>query len=333
MGVPIKWRGGEYGWISSWQHPTCLRVPDVSRAELATQIHGLNDLSAEDRKATLDELTSKVAVQLDTIDPDDPSFSKRDDSEPAPRLDAPRQLTRPLLGFQQEGLGWMVANEAGAVNGGILADEMGMGKTIQTIALLLHQKEAREKLAVAAAKKGRATRREDARAPTLVVVPTSALAQWEDEIRDCVAPGALRVAVYYADRKNVEASTLQNADVILTTYPVVEGEWRKCVNRAMVPCRWCGKKLLPRSLVTHLKYFCGPDAVRTAKLAKREKTRDVANEKAMRTLRIKKGDAKVWHKCKKCKNRFAVKPETKTAQHRGGCGGRCEGGKGCGGCS
>ena len=291
MGVPIKWRGGEYGWISSWQHPTCLRVPDVSRAELATQIHGLNDLSAEDRKATLDELTSKVAVQLDTIDPDDPSFSKRDDSEPAPRLDAPRQLTRPLLGFQQEGLGWMVANEAGAVNGGILADEMGMGKTIQTIALLLHQKEAREKLAVAAAKKGRATRREDARAPTLVVVPTSALAQWEDEIRDCVAPGALRVAVYYADRKNVEASTLQNADVILTTYPVVEGEWRKCVNRAMVPCRWCGKKLLPRSLVTHLKYFCGPDAVRTAKLAKREKTRDVANEKAMRTLRIKKGDA------------------------------------------
>lgn len=292
MGVPIKWRGGEYGWISSWQHPTCLRVPDVSRAELATQIHGLNDLSTEDRKATLDELTSKDAVQLDTIDPNDPSFSKRDDSKPAPRLDAPRQLTRPLLGFQQEGLGWMVANEAGAVNGGILADEMGMGKTIQTIALLLHQKDAREKLAVAAAKKGRATRREDARAPTLVVVPTSALAQWEDEIRDCVAPGALRVVVYYADRKRVEASTLQNADVILTTYPVVEGEWRKCVNRAMVPCRWCGKKLLPRSLVTHLKYFCGPDAVRTAKLAKREKTRDVANEKAMRTLRIKKGDAK-----------------------------------------
>ena len=114
MGVPIKWRGGEYGWISSWQHPTCLRVPDVSRAELATQIHGLNDLSTEDRKATLDELTSKDAVQLDPIDPNDPSFSKRDDSKPAPRLDAPRQLTRPLLGFQQEGLGWMVANEAGA---------------------------------------------------------------------------------------------------------------------------------------------------------------------------------------------------------------------------
>ena len=51
------------------------------------------------------------------------------------------------------------------------------------------------------------------------------------------------------------------------------------------------KKLLPRSPWTHKKYFCGPDAVRTAKLAKREKKRDVANEKAMRTLKIKSGKA------------------------------------------
>ena len=108
-------------------------------------------------------------------------------------LEAPKELLMPLLPYQKEGLGWMVHQETSNMAGGILADEMGMGKTIQTIALLLHQKDAREKLAVAAAKKGRATRREDARAPTLVVVPTSALAQWEDEIRDCVAPGALRV--------------------------------------------------------------------------------------------------------------------------------------------
>ena len=56
---------------------------------------------------------------------------------------------------------------------------------------------------------------------------------------------------------------------------------------------------------------------------------------------IKKGAPKVWHKCRKCKNRFGIKPETKTAegaQHQekisgARCGGRCEGGKGCGGCS
>ena len=292
VGAPIKWRGGEYGWISSWQHPTCLRVPDVSRADLATQIHGLNDLSVSDRASLLDELLSKNAVQLDTIDPNDPSFSKRDETTPPARLPTPKALTRPLLSFQQEGLAWMVSNEAGVVKGGILADEMGMGKTIQTIAMLLHQKGVRTQEVLARANKGKANSRQESRgAPTLVVVPTSALVQWEDEIRDCVVPGSLDVVVYYSDRKNIDAAALNDADVVLTTYPVVEGEWRKCVNRAMVQCRWCAKKLLPRSLVTHQKYFCGPDAVRTAKLAKREKKQDAANEKAMRTLRIKKGDA------------------------------------------
>mgnify|MGYP006075928877 FL=1 len=339
MGVPIKWRGGEYGWISSWQHPQCLRVPDVSRAELATQMYGLNALSVTDRTAVLDELLSKTAVALETVDPDDLSFSKRDGKTPPAKLPTPAQLTRPLLPFQQEGLAWMVDNEQSVVNGGILADEMGMGKTIQTIALLLHQKATRIAKELALAKKGtyclsqiptqfahtrltlfftikgQATSSAGkTNAPTLVIVPTSALTQWEDEIRDCVTPGSLSVVVYYSNRAKLDAETLNAADVVLTTYPVVEGEWRKCVARAMVrishlphsasltahtltlsflsqvPCKWCAKKLLPRSLVTHLKYFCGPDAVRSAKLAKRETKQDAANEKAMRTLRIKKGD-------------------------------------------
>ena len=203
----------------------------------------------------------------------------------------PAALSRPLLSFQEEGLGWLVANEAGPIKGGILADEMGMGKTIQTISLLLHAKSERASRAVACAKRGEALARAERPAPTLVVVPTSALPQWEDEIRDCTLPGSLRVLVYYADRKSVTKEAIGAADVVLTTYPVVEAEWRKIINRAMVACEYCGKKLLPRSLVTHKKYFCGPDAVRTAKLAKREKKRDVANEKAMRTLKIKSGKA------------------------------------------
>mgnify|MGYP002045971015 CR=1 FL=1 len=46
-----------------------------------------------------------------------------------------------LLKFQEEGLYWMKTREDDAnVNGGILADEMGMGKTIQMISLILEQK-------------------------------------------------------------------------------------------------------------------------------------------------------------------------------------------------
>ena len=289
MGVPIKWRGGEYGWISSWQHPACLRVSDVSREQLAREIHGLDQLSPEHRDLVLDELTSEEAVQLEEIDPDDPAHCKP--AGPIPRLPTPAALSRPLLSFQEEGLGWMVANEAGPLKGGILADEMGMGKTIQTISLLLHAKSERAARAVASAERGEALARAERPAPTLVVVPTSALPQWEDEIRDCTLPGSLRVLVYYANRKSLTKEAIEAVDVVLTTYPVVEAEWRKIINRAMVACEYCGKKLLPRSLVTHKKYFCGPDAVRTAKLAKREKKRDVANEKAMRTLKIKSGKA------------------------------------------
>ena len=57
-----------------------------------------------------------------------------------------------------------------------------------------------------------------------------------------------------------------------------------------VGCEYCGKRLLPRTLIVHQHYFCGPQAVRSEKLRKRQRKQDDANEKAMRTLRIKKDD-------------------------------------------
>ena len=283
VGEPLKYRGGDYGWISKWMHPECYRVEGVTRDELAAAIHGTDALREGDREVLLATLTSpeKPAIEATALDVTSEEFLCRPVIEP---MEAPRALTRPLLGFQREGLRWMVENESTDARGGILADEMGMGKTIQCIALLLARKEAwmRERSEI-----GEMVTESDRPPPTLVVVPTSALVQWEQEINACVEEGSLRVFVYYADRVNVREEDFKGIDVVLTTYPVVEAEWRKIINRHLVACRWCGKKYLPRSMVTHLKYFCGPDAVRTEKLARREVTRDVANEKAMRTLRIK----------------------------------------------
>ena len=47
------------------------------------------------------------------------------------QMEPPAEMLMALLPFQKEFLAWAVQQERGEIRGGILADEMGMGKTIQ----------------------------------------------------------------------------------------------------------------------------------------------------------------------------------------------------------
>ena len=67
------------------------------------------------------------------------------------RRPQPAGLSRQLKPFQQEGVDWMIKQEKTAYRGGLLGDEMGMGKTIQAVSLIMSDYPAK--------------------APTLVVVP------------------------------------------------------------------------------------------------------------------------------------------------------------------
>lgn len=54
-------------------------------------------------------------------------------------MEPPPVLTVQLLPYQKEFLAWAIQQERGVAKGGILADEMGMGKTIQVSAQPLSQ--------------------------------------------------------------------------------------------------------------------------------------------------------------------------------------------------
>lgn len=114
----------------------------------------------------------------------------------------PAKLNATLRDYQKEGLNWLhFLNEFGF--GGCLADDMGLGKTIQIIAYLLSLQEAGN------------------RTPHLVVVPTSLLFNWQNELQK-FAPSFRYAVVHGSNREKV--SRFENYDIVLTTYGTLLSE-------------------------------------------------------------------------------------------------------------
>ena len=86
--------------------------------------------------------------------------------------------------------------------GGVLADDMGLGKTVQTLAHVLTEKQA-----------GRLT------APALIVMPTSLIANWQDEAAR-FAP-ELRVLALHGSKRRALFSQIGSHDLILSTYALL----------------------------------------------------------------------------------------------------------------
>ena len=127
-----------------------------------------------------------------------------------------------LMPHQRFGLEWLMNREASRHRGGILADDVGLGKTIQALALILSRRPAAAASAASAEGKG----------PTLIVVPLSLLKQWEDEINGKIKKEhKLNILVYHGAairKKSVFHRGHSNQyDVVLTTYDTLAAEWRK----------------------------------------------------------------------------------------------------------
>jgi DNA repair protein RAD16 len=62
-----------------------------------------------------------------------------------------------------------------------------------------------------------------------------------------------QVVIYHGGKRTSDPAELAAADVVLTTYSIVESEFRKNCLPGKVACRYCNTKMYPDRLRLHLK--------------------------------------------------------------------------------
>ena len=118
-----------------------------------------------------------------------------------PDVPLPESFRATLRPYQQRGVNWIQGLRREGLSG-LLADDMGLGKTAQTIAHITVEQAA-----------GRLTN------PALVVVPTSLVPNWLNELQR-FAPH-LSVLVLHGIERHERRAQAAEADVIITTYTVL----------------------------------------------------------------------------------------------------------------
>ncbi len=106
------------------------------------------------------------------------------------------KMTAELRPYQKEGVNWLHFLDEFRW-GGILADDMGLGKTVQVLSLLQNLVDKK-------------------RVPNLVVVPTTLLFNWKNELQK-FAPD-IDYVIHYGPDRDKNLKLLKKHDVILTTY-------------------------------------------------------------------------------------------------------------------
>lgn len=179
----------------------------ANRKSIATRVA---QLEAEGIGATSKE--RKARAKLESHHPE--LLTMWNDLENLPRIgdvtmEQPKNITRELKPFQLQGVAWMKAMEKTDWAGGLLGDEMGMGKTIQAVSLIMSDWPAK--------------------APSLVLIPPVAIMQWQQEIKD-YTDGTLKTFVWHGTNSLVKTMTydkLMKFDVILMSYNTLEAMYRK----------------------------------------------------------------------------------------------------------
>ena len=154
---------------------------------------------------------SSLESILDAVDLDDaqaPAWRKRSERSVDP--DAKYEpvslgsLDGVLRPYQKQGVYWMRFLEDSGLSG-LLADEMGLGKTLQTLTWLSLPPSR------------------GAKAPSLIVCPTSLVRNWEAEARK-FTPQMRTLVISGPDRAN-DFPKIQSADLVITSYALLQRDF------------------------------------------------------------------------------------------------------------
>jgi SNF2 family DNA or RNA helicase len=116
----------------------------------------------------------------------------------------PEHLEKVMRPYQKVGYKWLKTLAAYGF-GGVLADEMGLGKTLQAIAFIASEAAKHEK-------------------PVLVVVPTSLVYNWEQEVRK-FAPELKTLVLYGKKRDRITLlEDIESYNIVVTSYAVIRND-------------------------------------------------------------------------------------------------------------
>ncbi|OLS14954.1 MAG: SNF2 family helicase [Promethearchaeota archaeon CR_4] len=147
-------------------------------------------------------------------------LEKFSSNSPLTPVDVPKTFTGILRPYQERGLSWLAFLRQFQF-GACLADDMGLGKTIETITLLLHDKDRWN-----SAKK--------TPPPSLLVCPMSIVGNWFHELKRFSS--SLKVLIHHGNSRQTGKDfekTIQSKDIILTTFSLVHRDIDE-----MLPIYW-----------------------------------------------------------------------------------------------
>ena len=205
---------------------------------------------------TVEEIRSDVLGMFDTLE----------HSDNLPEQDSDPRITTELLSHQKQGLYFLESKERGRVFGdkdednnslwrlrfgpsgqrsyynvitgneerrkppevlgGILADMMGLGKTLSILALVVGSFNDAKQWGSQPAPEMDGDKALSRNAKTtLLVAPLSTLANWEDQIAAHVKPGTLQYYVYHGANRTSDLNHLAKYDMVITTYSIVSSDF------------------------------------------------------------------------------------------------------------